>query len=215
MAQAIFGAIAATAAGSAVSASIDAGTQAALQYQRYQQDLDLQFKSFLHDEHMLGLQVDASNALLQKNLSTRYNLLLSSGMSSSDAARMIAGAPPTKIVDWNGVRVAAPRSSATTLRSGGFMPVASLSTTPKMKNDGAGIVNPNYAPSHSSMVTRTTQWVESQNSLRSLEPFHHGALQTAWVTPPGSSSTSTVSSMSTAPRYFNTERLPLFANLRK
>lgn len=128
MAQAIIGAIAATAAGSAVGAGIQAGTEAALQYQRFQQDLTLQENSFKHDERMLGLQIEGSNALLQKNLSTRYNLLVGAGLSSADAARSIAGAPVSKIVDWNGVRIAAPASTATTLRSGNFM---SIPVTPK------------------------------------------------------------------------------------
>nr|AKM20816.1 VP2 [Norovirus GI]QPJ58784.1 VP2 [Norovirus GI]QPJ58790.1 VP2 [Norovirus GI] len=213
MAQAVLGAIAATAAGSAVGAGIEAGTQAALQHQRYQQDLNMQSLSFQHDKEMLGLQVDASNALLQRNLATRYNLLSAAGLSSADAARMIAGAPPTKVVDWNGVRISAPTSSAITLKSGSFMSVPVMNY--KTNKNVTGIDNPNYAPSGSSMVSRTSQWVESQNSLRSLDPFHRSALQTTWVTPPGSTSVSTVSSTSTIPRYFNTERLPLFANLRK
>lgn len=212
MAQAVLGAIAATAAGSAVGAGIEAGTQAALQHQRYQQDLTMQTRSFEHDKEMLGLQVSASNALLQRNLSTRYSLLTSAGLSSSDAARMVVGAPVTKVVDWNGVRVSAPRSSAVTLKSGTFMAVPTVSKT---TSASSGIANPNYSPSQSSLISRTSQWVESQSTNRSYSPFHRDALQTTWVTPPGSTSTSTISSVSTVPKYFNTERLPLFANLRK
>nr|AAT78482.1 minor structural protein [Norovirus NLV/IF2036/2003/Iraq] len=212
MAQAIFGAIAATAAGSSVGAGIQAGTEAALQYQRYHQDLTLQQNSFKHDERMLGLQIEGSNALLQKNLSTRYNLLLNSGMSSADAARTIVGAPASKVVDWNGVRIAAPTSTATTLRSGNFMNIPVFQKTKQQSSSmlSSGYSNPNY--DSSTLVSRTTQWVESQNSSRSLSPFHPSALRTTWVTPPGSTSTSTYSSVSSAPRFFNTERLPLFAN---
>nr|AEQ77283.1 minor capsid protein [Norovirus Hu/GI.7/TCH-060/USA/2003] len=215
MAQAIVGAIAATAAGSAVGAGIQAGTEAALQYQRFQQDLTLQENSFKHDERMLGLQIEGSNALLQKNLSTRYNLLVGAGLSSADAARSIVGAPVTKIVDWNGVRIAAPTSTATTLRSGNFMniPVTLKKESQNLSARSVGLSNPNY--DSSTMVSRTTQWVESQNSIRNLSPFHSSALRTTWVTPPGSTSTSTFSTVSSAPRFFNTERLPLFANNRK
>lgn len=214
MAQAIFGAIAATAAGSAVGAGIQAGTEAALQHQRFQQDLTLQSNSFKHDKEMIGLQVGASTALLQNSLNTRYNLLTQAGMSTADAARAVVGAPTTRVVDWNGTRIAAPMSSATTLRSGGFMTVPTLYRGSKTNSQlSSGFSNANYMPSSAS---RTSEWVSSQNSSRSsLGPYHPSALQTAWVTPPGSTSTSSLSSASMAPRYFNTERLPLFANLRK
>nr|AWR17823.1 VP2 [Norovirus GI] len=215
MAQAIFGAIAATAAGSAVGAGIQAGTEAALQHQRFQQDLTLQSNTFKHDKEMLGLQVGASTALLQNSLNTRYNMLTNAGLSSSDAARVVVGAPATRVVDWNGTRVSAPQSTATTLRSGGFMTIPTLyKGKQQQKPTEIGLSNPNYGSSVSS--SRVADWVSSQNSSRSsLGPYHPSALQTTWVTPPGSSSTSTISSVSTAPRYFNTDRLPLFANMRK
>nr|AWR17844.1 VP2 [Norovirus GI] len=215
MAQAILGAIAATAAGSAVGAGIQAGTEAALQHQRFQQDLTLQKNSFIHDKEMMGLQVEASTALLQNSLGTRYNMLTKAGMTSADAARMVVGAPATRVVDWNGTRIAAPMSTATTLRSGGFMTVPTVYKGSKNKQSiGGGFSNVNYDPSVSS--SRTSQWVSSQNSMRSiLEPFHPGALRTTWVTPPGSTSTSTISTVSTVPKFFNTERLPLFANRGK
>lgn len=212
MAQAIIGAIAASTAGSALGAGIQVGGEAALQSQRYQQNLQLQENSFKHDKEMIGYQVEASNQLLAKNLATRYSLLRAGGLSSADAARSIAGAPVTRIVDWNGVRVSAPESSATTLRSGGFMSVP-IPYAPKQKQlQPSGISNPNYSPSS---ISRTTSWVESQNSSRfgNLSPYHTEALNTVWLTPPGSTASSTLSSV---PRgYFNTDRLPLFANNRR
>lgn len=209
MAQAVIGAIAASAAGSILGAGIQAGAEAGLQAQRYQQDLQLQQNSFKHDKEMLGYQVQASNALLAKNLNTRYALLQAGGLSSADAARAVAGAPVTRIVDWNGTRIAAPTSNTTTLRSGGFMavpiPLSSKTKQPVM----SGQDNPNYA---ASSISRTASWVQSQNSMRSVSPFHSDALRTVWVTPPGSSSTSSVQSSFYG--VFNTDRLPLFANRR-
>lgn len=213
MAQAILGAIAATAAGSAVGAGIQAGTEAALQHQRFQQDLTLQNNTFKHDKEMLGLQVEASTALLQNSLGTRYSMLTNAGLTSADAARAVAGAPVTRVVDWNGTRIAAPTSTQTTLRSGGFMSVPIVYRGKQQQSSG-GFHNPNYDAQ--SVSTRTSQWVSSQSSsLSTLSPYHPNALRTAWVTPPGSTSTSTLSSNSTIARFFNTERLPLFANMRK
>nr|QPJ58841.1 VP2 [Norovirus GI] len=209
MAQAIIGAIAASAAGSILGAGIQAGAEAGLQAQRYQQDLQLQQNTFQHDREMIGYQVQASNALLAKNLNTRYTLLQAGGLSSADAARAVAGAPVTRIVDWNGTRVAAPTSSATTLKSGGFMPVPIPLTQKSKQPLMTGQDNPNYA---ASSISRTASWVQSQNSLRSMPPFHNDALRTVWVTPPGSSSTSSVQSSYYG--VFNTDRLPLFANRR-
>lgn len=141
MAQAVIGAIAASAAGSILGAGIQAGAEAGLQAQRYQQDLQLQQNSFKHDKEMLGYQVQASNALLAKNLNTRYALLQAGGLSSADAARAVAGAPVTRIVDWNGTRIAAPTSSTTTLRSGGFMAVPiPLSSKTKQPVDRKSVV---------------------------------------------------------------------------
>nr|AWV14077.1 VP2 [Norovirus GI] len=209
MAQAIIGAIAASAAGSALGAGIQAGAEAALQSQRYQQDLTLQQNSFKHDKEMIAYQMEMSNNLLAKNLNTRYSLLQAGGLSSADAARAVAGAPVTRIVDWNGTRIAAPNSSATTLRSGGFMTVPmpfSSKTRAPSTSGSIGMTNPNYGDT----MSRVSSWVQSQNSsVRSVSPFHRGALQTVWVTPPGSTSSSSVSSV---PRFFNTDRLPLFAN---
>lgn len=215
MAQAMLGAIAATAAGSAVGAGIQAGTEAALQHQRFQQDLTLQSNTFKHDKEMLAMQVEASTSLLQNSLNTRYNLLTQAGLTSADAARAVAGAPVTRVVDWNGTRIAAPLSTATTLRSGGFMSVPVVYRGAKTEQQKlTGFSNPNYETGSS--VLRTSQWVSSQNSMRSsVAPFHPNALRTTWVTPPGSSSTSTISSVSSIPRFFNTERLPLFANNKR
>ena len=84
MAQAMLGAIAATAAGSAVGAGIQAGTEAALQHQRFQQDLTLQSNTFKHDKEMLAMQVEASTSLLQNSLNTRYNLLTQAGLTSAE-----------------------------------------------------------------------------------------------------------------------------------
>nr|UUL90910.1 VP2 [Norovirus GI] len=206
MAQAIIGAIAASAAGSALGAGIQAGAEAALQSQRFQQDLTLQQNSFKHDKEMMSYQVEMSNVLLAKNLNTRYALLQSGGLSSADAARAVAGAPVTRVVDWNGTRVAAPNSSATTLRSGGFMSVP-IPVQPKQKPPTtSGFNNPAYGET----MSRVSSWVQSQNSSRSMSPFHNSALRTVWVTPPGSTSSSSVSSVPIG--VFNTDRLPLFAN---
>ncbi|ACU56259.1 ORF3 [Norovirus Hu/GI.2/Leuven/2003/BEL] len=211
MAQAIIGAIAASAAGSALGAGIQAGAEAALQSQRYQQDLALQRNTFEHDKDMLSYQVQASNALLAKNLNTRYSMLIAGGLSNADASRAVAGAPVTQLIDWNGTRVAAPRSDATTLRSGGFMAVP-MPVQPKSKApQSSGFSNPAY--DMSTVSSRTSSWVQSQNSLRNVSPFHRQALQTVWVTPPGSTSSSSVSS--TPYGVFNTDRMPLFANLRR
>ena len=134
-------------------------------------------------------------------------MLTKAGMTSADAARMVVGAPATRVVDWNGTRIAAPMSTATTLRSGGFMTVPTVYRGSKNKQSiGGGFSNVNYDPSVSS--SRTSQWVSSQNSMRStLEPFHPGALRTTWVTPPGSTSTSTISTVSTAPLIHITKSL--------
>nr|QPJ59486.1 VP2 [Norovirus GII] len=68
-------------------------------------------------------------------------------------------------------------------------------------------------------TSRTGAWVRDQN--RNLEPYMHGALQTAFVTPP--SSRASDGTVSTVPKgvldswtpAFNTRRQPLFAHLRK
>ena len=68
MAQAIIGAIAASTAGSALGAGIQVGGEAALQSQRYQQNLQLQENSFKHDKEMIGYQVEAIIGAVQAYL---------------------------------------------------------------------------------------------------------------------------------------------------
>nr|AAT85640.1 small basic protein [Norwalk-like virus] len=202
--------------GGVASAAISAGAQAALQDQAYRQSLELQARSFSHDSAMLQQQVQATQTVRSQWFDFQRAALQGAGFSEADATRLVLGASPTNLIDWNGTRLAAPQARVTTSFSGGFLPSA-----PQM-----GARRPQGAePSAPSAATRVSSW------LSSVEPFHSAALQTVWVTPPGSTATSQVSSrqpsrssassvVSSASYsssfnqgWFNTDRMPLFANL--
>nr|AAQ56228.1 small basic protein [Norwalk-like virus] len=208
--------------GGAVSAAISTGAQAALQDQAYRQNLELQSRSFQHDEKMLSRQIAATQAVRAQWMDFQKQALVQSGFSSADATRMVLGAAPTTLVDWNGPRIAATSSRVTTSYSGGFLPPNSIvSGSPRVSSMGGSLPK----SSTQSSASAVSSWL-SRN-----EPFMPGILQTAWITPPGSTSTSvygpsrssstrsTSSSTSEASYtssfnlgWFNTDRLPLFAN---
>nr|AAM95192.1 small basic protein [Norwalk-like virus] len=198
------------------SAAISAGAQAALQDQAYRQSLELQARSFSHDSAMLQQQVQATQMARSQWFDFQRAALQGAGFSDADATRLVLGASPTTLVDWNGTRLAAPQARVTTSFSGGFLP--------SMSRVGAQRPQSSESPTPSAS-TRVSSW------LSSVEPFHPSALQTVWVTPPGSTATSQVSSQR-SPRssassvassasytssfnqgWFNTGRMPLFANL--
>nr|AAM95189.1 small basic protein [Norwalk-like virus] len=202
--------------GGVASAAISAGAQAALQDQAYRQSLELQARSFSHDSAMLQQQVQATQMARSQWFDFQRTALQGAGFSDADATRLVLGASPTTLVDWNGTRLAAPQARVTTSFSGGFLP-----SIPR-----AGAQRPQGPESLSSGAsTRVSSW------LSSVEPFHPSALQTVWVTPPGSTATSQVSSQRSSRSssssvasnasytssfnqgWFNTDRMPLFANL--
>lgn len=202
--------------GGVASAAISAGAQAALQDQAYRQSLELQARSFSHDSAMLQQQVQATQMARSQWFDFQRAALQGAGFSDADATRLVLGASPTTLVDWNGTRLAAPQARVTTSFSGGFLP--------SMPQAGAQR-SQSPEPSAPGAPTRVSSW------LSSIEPFHPSALQTVWVTPPGSTATSQVSSQrpsrssassvassasytsSFNQGWFNTDRMPLFANL--
>nr|QYV43526.1 VP2 [Norovirus GIII] len=208
--------------GGAVSAAISTGAQAALQDQVYRQNLELQSRSFQHDEQMLARQVQATQSARAQWMTFQRDALVSSGFSDADATRLVLGATPTTLVDWNGPRLAAANSRVTTSYSGGFIP--SLAASP-----GAP-ASLGKAPAASTLTSLPSRSGESTVSswLSRAEPFLPGSLQAVWVTPPGSTSTSvyrapssrssqsgsSVASYSSSFNlgWFNTDRLPFFAN---
>nr|ULF99771.1 MAG: VP2 [Norovirus sp.] len=199
--------------GGAVSAAISTGAQAALQDQAYRQNLDLQTRSFQHDADMLQRQVAATQSARSQWMNFQRDSLISSGFSPADATRLTLGASPTTLVDWNGTRLAAPNATRTTSFSGGFLPISSAASAPQRSNSSV-------ASSPLTATTRVSSW------LSSVEPFLPGSLQTTWVTPPGSTSTSVFGSTSSRGSsssgasytssfnqgWFNTHRMPLFSN---
>ncbi|AAN76438.1 small basic protein [Norovirus Bo/Newbury2/1976/UK] len=202
--------------GGVASAAISAGAQAALQDQAYRQSLELQARSFSHDSAMLQQQVQATQLARSQWFDFQRAALQGAGFSDADATRLVLGASPTTLVDWNGTRISAPQARVTTSFSGGFLP--SMPRTGVQRSQGP-------EPSTPSASTRVSSW------LSSVEPFHPSALQTVWVTPPGSTATSQVSSQRSSRSsassvassasytssfnqgWFNTDRMPLFANL--
>ncbi|CAA09482.1 small basic protein [Jena virus] len=208
--------------GGAVSAAISTGAQAALQDQVYRQNLELQSRSFQHDERMLSRQVQATQAVRAQWMDFQRQALVQSGFSAADATRMVLGVAPTTLIDWNGPRIAAASSRVTTSYSGGFLPPNPIVRGTPRTNSTIGSLPNSSAQSGASTVS---SW------LSRSEPFMPGALQTVWVAPPGSTSTSvygpsrapstrSTSSSTSGASYtssfnlgwFNTDRLPLFAN---
>nr|QZX48237.1 VP2 [Norovirus GIII] len=198
--------------GGAASAAISAGAQAALQEQAYRQNLELQQRSFQHDADMLGRQVAATQSVRTQWAAYQRSSLMAAGYSEADATRISLGGTPTTLLDWNGPRQAATGARQTTSFSGGFTTVLPRGQ-PKPQTFSAD------------QASSISTW------LSNLEPYAPGALQTVWVTPPGSTSTSVYapsqrSSRSSASSssglsytssfnqgWFNTDRMPLFANL--
>uniref|UniRef100_A0A3G6V4A5 VP2 n=7 Tax=Norovirus GIII TaxID=340017 RepID=A0A3G6V4A5_NORV len=198
--------------GGAASAAISAGAQAALQEQAYRQSLDMQQRSFQHDADMLERQVAATQSLRTQWAAYQRGSLMAAGYSEADATRISLSGTPTTLLDWNGPRQAALGARQTTSFSGGFTAVLPRSSSkPQVP----------IAGSASSVST----W------LSNIEPYAPGALQTVWVTPPGSTSTSVYAPSVRSSRssvsnssglsytssfnqgWFNTDRMPLFANL--
>lgn len=191
------------------------------QSQQYQNNKALQENSFKHDFEMLSAQVASSAKLAEAQLKVRKDLLLAAGYTPTDAARGAAGLQTTRLLDWNGTRYYAPQAAITSQYTGGFTPVP-LPTREKTKPPATRVASraPSLASSGSwgqpvasnstlsSRLSTSSRSRSSRPSLpqswytgssRSLEPFGPGALQMAFVTPPGSVSSraSTRSSAST------------------
>nr|BAE92971.1 unnamed protein product [Norovirus swine/K5/JP] len=233
--------------GGGIGSLINAGANAINQKVEYDFNKKLQSFSFAHDKEMLQAQVDATRQLQQDLIQLKQDTLLSAGYLPADAARGSLGVPMTKALDWNGTRYWAPNSMGTSSYSGRFSrPAANLTLQspqpsrqpPKTPTPAPGSTSASSASSSSTISTglpsssaassrtsrssittdRTREWVNSQN----LGPYMDGALQTAFVTPPSSRSSS-VGTVSTVPDFvldswtpsFNTRRQPLFAHLRR
>ncbi|AEP04094.1 minor structural protein [Norovirus pig/GII/Ch6/China/2009] len=233
--------------GGGIGSLINAGANAINQKVEYDFNKKLQSFSFAHDKEMLQAQVDATRQLQQDLIQLKQDTLLSAGYLPADAARGSLGVPMTKALDWNGTRYWAPNSMSTSSYSGRFSrptsnltfqnpqpprqpPKAPTSTSGSTSASSVssaptvstGLSSSSTTPSRSSRSSTTTdrtrEWVDSQN----LGPYMDGALQTAFVTPPSSRSSS-VGTVSTVPDFvldswtpsFNTRRQPLFAHLRR
>ncbi|AWI67139.1 VP2 [Bat norovirus] len=191
------------------------------QSQQFQNNKALQENSFKHDFEMLNAQVTSSAKLAEAQLKIRRDLLLAAGYTPTDAARGAAGLQTTRLLDWNGTRYFAPQAAITSQYTGNFTPVP---VSPKGKAKPPVVRPTPRAPSlassgswgqpmasNSTLSSRLSTSSGSRSSRpslppswytgssRSLEPFAPGALQTAFVTPPGSVSSraSTRSSAST------------------
>nr|ACC69024.1 small basic protein [Norovirus pig/GII.11/F18-10/2005/CAN] len=233
--------------GGGIGSLISAGANAINQKVEYDFSKKLQSFSFAHDKEMLQAQVDATKQLQQDLIQLKQDTLLSAGYLPADAARGSLGVPMTKALDWNGTRYRAPNSMGTSSYSGRFSrPASNLAfqspqpprQPPKTPASTSGSTSASSASSSSTVSTglpssptassgssrsstitgRTREWVNSQ----SLGPYMDGAMQTAFVTPPSSRSSS-VGTVSTVPDFvldswtpsFNTRRQPLFAHLRR
>lgn len=216
----VFGMIASAIAGPLFGSIGNMASNAASNAQNFQYNSALQQASFQHDKDMLAAQVDTSMQLAKKQLQLKHDMLRVAGYTHADAARGALGAPVTRILDWNGTRNYAPQAAATSSFSGGFSPqfqvskpvrgaqrvqrAPSLASSTSWGQPQASLSTVSTAVSRSSSGSRSSRSSLSRSwytgSSRSLEPFAPGALQTAFVTPPGSVSSraSTRTSASTA-----------------
>nr|AAT12446.1 unknown [Norwalk virus] len=234
-----------------IGSLINAGANAINQKAEFDFNRQLQQNSFNHDKEMLQAQVQATKQLQADMIAIKQGMLTAGGFSPTDAARGAVNAPMTQALDWSGTRYWAPGAMRTSSYSGRFLSTTPTRQVefPQRKSAAPSSAGSNYSGSsrstasttlgssassssrispstHSSLVSdtsssrsRTSDWVREQN--RSLEPFMHGALQTAYVTPPSSRASSN-GTVSTVPKgvldswtpAFNTRRQPLFAYLR-
>nr|ABD36498.1 basic protein [Norovirus Hu/GII/Goulburn Valley G5175 C/1983/AUS] len=249
MAGAFIAGLAGDVLSSSVGSLVNAGSNAINQNVEYNFNRQLQEASFRHDKEMLNAQIAATTQLQKDIMAIKQGVLSAGGFSPTDAARGSVGAPMTKILDWNGSRYWAPNSMRTTGYSGNFTSqgvrqvfqpvqnapnpstlknfpkapssVSSFNTqstqSTKLSDSTAGTSIPS---SRTTTLSRTSEWVRGQNER--LSPFMSGALQTTFVTPPSSKSSS-VGTVSTVPKevldswtpVFNTRRQPLFAHIRR
>lgn len=198
------------------------------QAQQFSNNQALQNNSFQHDFKMLAAQVESSSRLAERQLEIRQQLLSRAGYTPMDAARGAVGAPTTKVLDWNGTRYYAPQAAITSSFSGGFSPLVvdrprakvtqqssttrRTSSVPSLASSGSWGQPQASLSTVSSRLTASSRSRSSRSPLpeswytgpsRSLGPFAPGALQMAFVTPPGSvssrssarSSASTVSTV--------------------
>nr|ATN23699.1 ORF3 [Norovirus GII]ATN23702.1 ORF3 [Norovirus GII] len=235
-----------------INQKVDFENNRKLQQDSFQFSSNLQQASFQHDKEMLRAQIEATQKLQQGMMEIKQAMLLKGGFSETDAARGAINAPMTKVLDWNGTRHWAPNARTTTYNAGGFstpqpsgaspgrtnlratVPARGSSSSKLSSTSTATSVYSNQTVSTrlgssagsgtsvSSLpsTARTRSWVEDQN--RNLSPFMRGALNTSFVSPPSSKSSSQ-GTVSTVPKEildswtsaFNTHRQPLFAHIRK
>nr|QPJ59297.1 VP2 [Norovirus GII] len=228
----------------AINQKVEFENNRKLQQASFQFSSNLQQASFQHDKEMLQAQIEATQKLQQGMMKVRQAMLLEGGFSETDAARGAINAPMTKALDWSGTRYWAPDARTTTYNAGRFStpqpsgalpgrtnlratgtPSSTSTATSVYSNQTVSTRLGSSAGSGTSVsslpsTARTRSWVEDQN--RNLSPFMRGALNTSFVTPPSSRSSSQ-GTVSTVPKEildswtgaFNTRRQPLFAHIRK
>nr|QPJ59099.1 VP2 [Norovirus GII] len=228
----------------AINQKVEFENNRKLQQASFQFSSNLQQASFQHDKEMLQAQIEATQKLQQGMMKVRQAMLLEGGFSETDAARGAINAPMTKALDWSGTRYWAPDARTTTYNAGRFStpqpsgalpgrtnlratgtPSSTSTATSVYSNQTVSTRLGSSAGSGTSVsslpsTARTRSWVEDQN--RNLSPFTRGALNTSFVTPPSSRSSSQ-GTVSTVPKEildswtgaFNTRRQPLFAHIRK
>nr|QPJ59105.1 VP2 [Norovirus GII] len=235
----------------AINQKVEFENNRKLQQASFQFSSNLQQASFQHDKEMLQAQIEATKKLQQGMMKVKQAMLLEGGFSETDAARGAINAPMTKALDWSGTRYWAPDARTTTYNAGRFstpQPSGALpgrtnlrATVPARGSSSALSSTPTATSVYSNQTVstrlgssagsgtsvsslpstaRTRSWVEDQN--RNLSPFMRGALNTSFVTPPSSRSSSQ-GTVSTVPKEildswtgaFNTRRQPLFAHIRK
>nr|QPJ59102.1 VP2 [Norovirus GII] len=228
----------------AINQKVEFENNRKLQQASFQFSSNLQQASFQHDKEMLQAQIEATQKLQQGMMKVKQAMLLEGGFSETDAARGAINAPMTKALDWSGTRYWAPDARTTTYNAGRFStpqpsgalpgrtnlratgtPSSTSTATSVYSNQTVSTRLGSSAGSGTSVsslpsTARTRSWVEDQN--RNLSPFMRGALNTSFVTPPSSRSSSQ-GTVSTVPKEildswtgaFNTRRQPLFAHIRK
>nr|BAF38398.1 hypothetical protein [Norwalk-like virus] len=228
----------------AINQKVEFENNRKLQQASFQFSSNLQQASFQHDKEMLQAQIEATQKLQQGMMKVRQAMLLEGGFSETDAARGAINAPMTKALDWSGTRYWAPDARTTTYNAGRFstpQPSGALPGRTNLKATGTPSSTSTATSVYSNQTVstrlgssagsgtsvsslpstaRTRSWVEDQN--RNLSPFMRGALNTSFVTPPSSRSSSQ-GTVSTVPKEildswtgaFNTRRQPLFAHIRK
>ncbi|AII73763.1 VP2 [Norovirus GII/Hu/JP/2011/GII/Yuzawa/Gira2HS] len=236
MAGAFFAGLGADLLTTGVSSLVSAGATAINQRAEFEYNKALQQSSFQHDKEMLQAQIAATANLQKQMIDIKREILTQGGFSPTDAARGSVGANMTQILDWSGTRYYAPGAMRTTPYSGNFLRQSVPHTTPKANYRQAGqdpstesLYSGSWSGSYKSGSTNTTAVSASTASSRTsdwvsqhsnLAPFHENALRTAYVSPPSTVSSHSVSTVrgslldSWTPA-FNTHRQPAFAHLRK